>query len=188
MFHVWFHRLLVKFSPDETLGVWKWKCFRKEILFMDKMATGRKRLQNLRHVTKLLVHKKRQRKLVKNKLTKHSICWIESDLIFRWITDEPLRIIEGNITGSCSVSLIIGDNFDLTVLKNANTWIGSAKIDSYGWCGHIESVNTSNFALQLSVAVGCKVNYWPRASHLLKGLPRSGTYYVICYFQSCHAL
>ena len=181
MFHIWLNRLFVKLSPDETLRIWKWKWFlSSEDRHMDKIATS---LQNAvswisrRHLNVGDMAKALQQV----KLTKNSIWWIESDLIFCWITDESLRIIEGNITGSCSVSLIICDNFDFAVLENANTWIGSAKIDSYGWGRHCELGNRKGIVHSGSLLCTAMANLpkYRNCYHVISfynGLSYSGTF------------
>uniref|UniRef100_A0A1I8IA95 Recep_L_domain domain-containing protein n=1 Tax=Macrostomum lignano TaxID=282301 RepID=A0A1I8IA95_9PLAT len=45
----------------------------------------------------------------------------ESLCICNRITDEPFGISKCNIAGSCSVALIVGNNFNLTVLEDTNT-------------------------------------------------------------------
>ena len=71
------------------------------------------------------------------RLTEHRISRIESDLIFRGITNEPFCVSESHVTRSGSISLIVGNDFDFAVLKDTNTRVGSTKIDSNGWGRHV---------------------------------------------------
>ena len=77
--------------------------------------------------------------LLKKQLTENCIWGIESDLVLRRVANESFRFSEGDITRSCSISLIISDYFNLPVLENTNTRIGSSKIDSYGWSRHFSA-------------------------------------------------
>lgn len=49
--------------------------------------------------------------------------------------DKENTLVKTYIGGSCSVSLIVGDNFDLSVLENTNTGVGSSKINTN--CGFL---------------------------------------------------
>ena len=73
------------------------------------------------------------------KLTENCICGIEGDLILGSIPDESFAFREGNITRSCSITLIVSDYFYFAMLENTNTGIGSPEIDSYG--RHISESN-----------------------------------------------
>ena len=59
---------------------------------------------------------------------KNGVDRIHSHLIFGCISNQPLSIIESNIRGSGSVSLIIGNDFNFTMLKNSNTGVGGTQI------------------------------------------------------------
>ena len=79
------------------------------------------------------------RSLLEKRLTENCIWGIESDLVLRRVANESFRVSEGDITRSCSISLIISDYFNLSMLENTNTRIGSSKIDSYGWSRHFSA-------------------------------------------------
>merc|ERR1711963_1244228 len=61
---------------------------------------------------------------------KYCVCWIQSDLILGSIAYKPFGIGECYVGRSCSVSLVIGNNFHLSVLENANTRVCGTQIDS----------------------------------------------------------
>ena len=73
------------------------------------------------------------------KLTENCICRIEGDLILGSVPDESFAFREGNITRSCSITLIVSDDFYFAMLENTNTGIRSPEIDSYG--RHISEFN-----------------------------------------------
>jgi len=53
-------------------------------------------------------------------------------LILGRVPDESVAIREGNVTWSCSITLIVSDYFYFTMLENSNTGIRGPEIDSYG--------------------------------------------------------
>ena len=55
---------------------------------------------------------------------------IFGNLIFSCISDESLCFCEGDIGGSSSVSLIIGNDLNPIVLPDTDTGVGGAQIDS----------------------------------------------------------
>ncbi len=46
---------------------------------------------------------------------------VHGDLVLRGITDQTLSVREGHIRGCCSVTLVVGDDFDTVVLPNTDT-------------------------------------------------------------------
>lgn len=70
-------------------------------------------------------------------ITKNCVVRVHGDLVFSGISDETLSVCKSDIAGGSSVSLIIGDDFDLSVLKNSNTGVGGSKINTNcGSLGH----------------------------------------------------
>lgn len=60
-----------------------------------------------------------------------SVCCVHGDLILSSITDQTLRIGEGNERGRRSVTLVVGDNFDSVISKDTYTGVGRSKINTY---------------------------------------------------------
>jgi len=54
------------------------------------------------------------------------IRWVHGDLILGGITDKTLAVVESNIRRRCSVTLVVGDDFDLSVLEDANATVGGS--------------------------------------------------------------
>ncbi|KAF4516979.1 hypothetical protein B566_EDAN005581 [Ephemera danica] len=71
-------------------------------------------------------------------LTKDGVVGVHGDLILCSISNETLCVCEGNITRRCTVSLVIGNNFDLAVLEDSHTRVCGAQVNSYcgGFGGH----------------------------------------------------
>lgn len=53
-------------------------------------------------------------------------------MILGRVPDESVAIREGNVTRSCSITLIVSDYFYFTMLEDTNTGIRGPEIDSYG--------------------------------------------------------
>ena len=51
-------------------------------------------------------------------------------LILGWVADESLCVIECHITGRCSVTLIVCNNLDFSMLEDSNAGVSSSKIDT----------------------------------------------------------
>jgi hypothetical protein len=80
----------------------------------------------------------------------YGVVGVHRDLVLCSISDETPRVVESNIGGSCSVSLVVGNDFwrmssvsaaqidkergrtNMVVLPYADTGISSAKIDTDG--------------------------------------------------------
>jgi len=50
-----------------------------------------------------------------------SICWVHGDLVLSGISDQTLGVGESDVGWCGSVTLVVGDNLDLTVLEHADT-------------------------------------------------------------------
>ena len=58
-------------------------------------------------------------------------------LILGCITDQTFCVREGHVTGGCSVTLVVGDDFHLAVLKHSDARVRGPQVDSYCWSlGH----------------------------------------------------
>merc|ERR1719219_1605480 len=69
---------------------------------------------------------------------KNSVVWVHGHLIFSGVSDKPFGVREGHIGGCGSVTLVIGDDFDLSMLEHSNTGVGSSQIDSD--CGSLRHI------------------------------------------------
>mmetsp|Transcript_28186 Transcript_28186/g.60463 ORF Transcript_28186/g.60463 Transcript_28186/m.60463 type:complete len:273 (-) Transcript_28186:55-873(-) len=62
---------------------------------------------------------------------KDGVFGVDGGLIFGGISDKTFGVVqEGNVGRSDTVTLVIGDNFDTSVLKDSNTRVGGSKIDT----------------------------------------------------------
>ena len=61
----------------------------------------------------------------------NSVFRISSYLIFSRIPDQPFGFSKSNKRGSCSISLIVSNNFNSFVLIYSYTRVGCSKINSY---------------------------------------------------------
>merc|ERR1719167_85848 len=60
---------------------------------------------------------------------KDGVGWVDCNLVLCRVTNQPLSVGESDIRGGCSVSLIIGNDFNLSMLENAHTGVGSSEIN-----------------------------------------------------------
>jgi len=68
------------------------------------------------------------------KLTENGVVGVHGDLILGGVSDETFGFREGHIAWRRAVALIVGDNLDLAVLKDANAGVSCAKIDTDRGC------------------------------------------------------
>ena len=61
------------------------------------------------------------KRIEKDKAEHERVVRVHGDLVLRGIADQTLVIREGDIGRCCAVSLVVGDNFNTTVLPNTNT-------------------------------------------------------------------
>ena len=64
---------------------------------------------------------------------KDSVVRVHGDLIFGGITNETLRVGEGNVRRGGSVALVVGDDFNTIVLPDSNATVGRSEIDTDGF-------------------------------------------------------
>lgn len=68
-----------------------------------------------------------------HKLTKHCVAGVHGNLILGSITDEPLRVSEGNVAWCGPVTLVVGNDFNLAMLEHTHTGVGGPEIDADCW-------------------------------------------------------
>lgn len=66
-------------------------------------------------------------------LTENCIIWIHGHLIFGRIANETLRLRKGHIAGRGPVALIVGNDLNFAMLKDADTRICCTKINANCW-------------------------------------------------------
>lgn len=67
-------------------------------------------------------------------LTKNGVAGVHGNLVFRCIADQSLGVGEGYVARCSSVTLIIGDDFDFSVLKDTHAGIRGAQVNSNCRC------------------------------------------------------
>ena len=65
--------------------------------------------------------------------------WVHGDLVLRRVTNQALCVGEGNERGRRPVTLVIGDDLDAVIPKDAHARVGRAQVNSDCW-GHGDSV------------------------------------------------
>mmetsp|Transcript_17982 Transcript_17982/g.29773 ORF Transcript_17982/g.29773 Transcript_17982/m.29773 type:complete len:261 (-) Transcript_17982:24-806(-) len=67
---------------------------------------------------------------------KDSVLWVDRGLVLGSITNETItRVHKGNVGRSNTVTLVVGNDFDTTVLEDTDARVGGSKIDSDD-CSH----------------------------------------------------
>jgi len=56
---------------------------------------------------------------------------VHGDLVLGGITNESLRVVEGNVRRGGSVTLVVGNDFDSVVLPDSDTGVGGTEINSW---------------------------------------------------------
>jgi len=67
-------------------------------------------------------------------------------LVLGGITDQPLAVVESNVRGGGSVTLVVGDDFDFTMLEDTYARVGGSEIDTDG--GHFYLYIFENYNLE----------------------------------------
>ncbi|KAF1755604.1 hypothetical protein GCK72_012054 [Caenorhabditis remanei] len=67
---------------------------------------------------------------MKIKLTEDGVVWVHGDLILGGISNQTLGVGESDVRWSGSVSLVVGNDLDLSVLEDSNAGVGGSEIDS----------------------------------------------------------
>ena len=67
-------------------------------------------------------------------LTKDGIVGVHGDLVLGGVTNETLCVGEGDITRRGTVTLVVGDDFDLAVLEDADARVRRAQVNTYCGC------------------------------------------------------
>jgi len=70
----------------------------------------------------------------KLRLTEDGVARIHSNLILRRIADQPLGVGEGYIAWCGPITLIIGDDLNLSMLENTHARIRGTQVDSNCRC------------------------------------------------------
>ena len=60
----------------------------------------------------------------------NSVVGVHGDLVLGGISNESLRVVEGNVGRGGSVTLVVGNDFDSVVLPDSDTGVGGTEINS----------------------------------------------------------
>jgi hypothetical protein len=60
----------------------------------------------------------------------NGVVGVHGDLVLGGITNESLRVVESDIRGGGSVTLVVGNDFDSVVLPDSDTGVGGTEINS----------------------------------------------------------
>lgn len=61
---------------------------------------------------------------------KDSVVGVHGDLVLGSITNESLRVVEGDIRWGGSVTLVVGNDFDSVVLPDTDTGVGCCEVST----------------------------------------------------------
>lgn len=56
--------------------------------------------------------------------------WVHGDLVFGGISDQSFGVVESNVRWGGSVTLVVGDDFDFTVLEDTDARVRGSEIDT----------------------------------------------------------
>ena len=119
VFQVCLNSRITVFSTNKTFRIWKRKSnlltYGLDLIVVDIMK------KDIPFVIKPYVS------LI---LTKNRIWRVHGDLVFSSIANKPFGVSESDIAWSGTVPLIVCNNFNFSMLENANTRICCAKINS----------------------------------------------------------
>jgi len=65
--------------------------------------------------------------------------WVHGDLVLGGISDQSFGVVESNVRWGGSVTLVVGDDFDFTVLEDSDAGVRGSEIDtdSRHVCGNL---------------------------------------------------
>ena len=58
------------------------------------------------------------------------VVWVHGDLVLGGISDETLRVCEGNERGCCAVTLVVGNDLDTVILPDTDARVGGAQVNA----------------------------------------------------------
>lgn len=92
-------------------------------------------------------------------LTEDGVGGVHCHLVLGGISDQALSVRESNVRRGGSVTLVVGDDFDLSMLENADARVGRAEINSYCWSfgGHVSAKKklVEFYVLKKQMSLGC---------------------------------
>jgi hypothetical protein len=85
-------------------------------------------------------------KLIELGHTKNCIAGVRGHLVLCCNSNQSFRIRESYITGRFPVSLVIGNDFHLSMLEHTHTTVGCAQVNSNSWCfRYFQNGKTSDY-------------------------------------------
>ena len=93
----------------------------------------------------------------------------QSYLILCSITNKSLRVGEGDIAWCCAITLVVGNDLHLAMLKHANTRVCRSKVDPDRWsfCHCTLSQNKTTTSLYVR-QVGCIFAYFIKSHNTIQ--------------------